>query len=172
MNDKLQLLGYAGYTEYLASAAWIQKRGRIMDRDNEQCPCGSRATQIHHLTYARIGQEHDSDLRAVCDQCHDKIHQIKDNGWPLRRASMLVFNGTVPKDAPAPRKKRKPSPAKRRKRAHTRSQKKDQMWAAVRKAAAQRKHPGQQTPRAGTLKAEMQAMKARNAKRLAERDAA
>lgn len=32
------------------------------------------ATEVHHLTYERVFQEHPSDLLAVCRQCHAEIH--------------------------------------------------------------------------------------------------
>ena len=42
-----------------------------MKRAGYKCrKCGSRATQVHHETYKRIGRERLSDLTAVCGGCH------------------------------------------------------------------------------------------------------
>lgn len=64
------------YSEYLASPEWAEKRRRVLDRADYRCEgCGERqATQVHHLTYARVGKEMLFDLVAVCDYCHDVIH--------------------------------------------------------------------------------------------------
>jgi predicted HNH restriction endonuclease len=39
-----------------------------------------KATQVHHLTYARIFFEEPEDLIAVCASCHFQLH--KDDGMP------------------------------------------------------------------------------------------
>ena len=45
--------------DYLKSDAWQRKRYLVLKRDNWRCIyCGARATQVHHLRYAkRIGHE-------------------------------------------------------------------------------------------------------------------
>lgn len=67
------------YTQYLQSPAWARKRAKVLARDNYQCRgCGeSRATQVHHLTYERVGNELLFDLVAVCDRCHEQCHPQK-----------------------------------------------------------------------------------------------
>ena len=64
------------YAEYLQSEAWATKRSKIMTRARGVCEgCGERqATQVHHLTYARVFNEMLFDLVAVCDDCHDRCH--------------------------------------------------------------------------------------------------
>lgn len=32
---------------------------------------------VHHLTYARVGNEEPGDLRVLCFQCHQKAHDRK-----------------------------------------------------------------------------------------------
>ena len=32
---------------------------------------------VHHLTYARVGNEEPGDLRVLCLQCHQKAHDRK-----------------------------------------------------------------------------------------------
>ena len=46
--------------EYLKSDAWRRERFVVLRRDNWRCKyCGGRATQVHHLRYAKrnIGKE-------------------------------------------------------------------------------------------------------------------
>ena len=63
--------------EYLKSEEWQRKRHVIFKRDNWRCVyCGVKATQIHHLRYAKynIGKEPIEWLVSVCKSCHDKQH--------------------------------------------------------------------------------------------------
>lgn len=64
------------YEEYLASEAWAQRRAAIIRNANGICQCCAHfpAIQAHHVTYERIGQEHESDLMAVCSFCHGLLH--------------------------------------------------------------------------------------------------
>ncbi len=62
---------------YLKSDAWKRKRYVVLKRDNWKCvKCGKRATQVHHMRYAKknIGKEPIKWLVSVCKQCHDKLH--------------------------------------------------------------------------------------------------
>lgn len=65
------------YRIYLLSNAWKQKRDAIFSRCGEVCErCRKRkAIQIHHITYANIGDELPEDLLAVCDLCHLDLHK-------------------------------------------------------------------------------------------------
>ena len=62
---------------YLKSDAWKRKRFVVLRRDNWRCKyCGGRATQVHHLRYAKrnIGKEPIEWLVSVCQSCHDAQH--------------------------------------------------------------------------------------------------
>jgi hypothetical protein len=76
-RDRLLIaLGYSRYSDYLASHHWQEVRARIRLRaagSCEVCSC-SAALQVHHLTYATLGQEGDNDLLAVCETCHEVAH--------------------------------------------------------------------------------------------------
>jgi 5-methylcytosine-specific restriction endonuclease McrA len=63
------------YNEYLKTPAWLVKREAVLKRENYICQgCGkARATQVHHLTYERVGVEMLFDLVAICKTCHDSI---------------------------------------------------------------------------------------------------
>ena len=63
---------------YLKSDAWKRKRYVVLRRDNWKCVyCGSHATQVHHLRYAKynIGKEPIEWLVSVCKSCHDLQHR-------------------------------------------------------------------------------------------------
>ena len=74
---------WKNYSEYLASPEWAKLRARILARDAYRCrQCLLRgATDVHHLTYKRMGHELDEDLISVCGVCHQSLHSKK----PLRR---------------------------------------------------------------------------------------
>lgn len=64
------------YQSYMQSWAWQEKRRIVLRRANFQCEgCGEQtATQVHHLTYRHLGDELLWELKAVCNDCHEKIH--------------------------------------------------------------------------------------------------
>lgn len=61
---------------YFKSPAWHDREARVLGRDNDWCKACERrpATQVHHLTYARFGNEPLFDLVAVCRYCHRRLH--------------------------------------------------------------------------------------------------
>jgi hypothetical protein len=76
------------YQTYLASREWALKRERVRERALGKCErCHvAEMNAVHHLTYARVGDELLSDLIAICDPCHefvsgkndtDPIHTLK-----------------------------------------------------------------------------------------------
>lgn len=62
------------YNKYLESTNWKEKRKSILERDGNLCICGEQAIYVHHKTYENLGQELDSDLVALCKNCHDGYH--------------------------------------------------------------------------------------------------
>lgn len=65
-----------GYLNYIRSPEWRLKSNKCLDAANRICQrCKERrATQAHHLTYARLFHELPLDLMAVCKPCHEAIH--------------------------------------------------------------------------------------------------
>lgn len=61
---------------YLNSPEWKRKRYLVMKRDNWTFQkCQSKATEVHHLKYARnISKEPLDWLIAICNNCHRNIH--------------------------------------------------------------------------------------------------
>lgn len=65
------------YTAYLKTPQWRSKRTAVLARANGMCEgcLTRRATQVHHLTYAHVGDEFLFELVAICDECHSRIHK-------------------------------------------------------------------------------------------------
>lgn len=63
------------FQNYLQSEAWRRKRNAALKRaQGWREACGqNQATQVHHLTYAHVGNEPLFDLRAICDECHQQL---------------------------------------------------------------------------------------------------
>jgi 5-methylcytosine-specific restriction endonuclease McrA len=71
------LPGGQTYQEYLRSAVWLHRRRRALNRARWRCEqCGSwHRLEVHHLTYARVGAELDTDLTVLCRPCHRRRHE-------------------------------------------------------------------------------------------------
>jgi 5-methylcytosine-specific restriction endonuclease McrA len=65
------------YSQYLESAEWKAKRRGALERADHRCQvCYSkRRLQVHHRTYARVGEERDADLTVLCTRCHRLFHE-------------------------------------------------------------------------------------------------
>ena len=66
------------YAQYLSSAQWRARADERLRMDNRVCQArvrcrGDYATEVHHLTYAHLGDEPMFDLVSVCHQCHEVI---------------------------------------------------------------------------------------------------
>lgn len=68
------------YEAYLRSSAWATKRRTILARAAGLCELCEyfEPTEVHHITYARIGNEQEDDLLAVCHFCHGLLHGKED----------------------------------------------------------------------------------------------
>jgi hypothetical protein len=64
------------YSEYLKSPAWRSKRARVLRRANGYCEgcLIEDATEVHHLTYKHVKNEFCFELAALCQFCHERIH--------------------------------------------------------------------------------------------------
>jgi len=83
----------ADYNDYIHSDKWLERRRQALLRDGFRCQkCGSRRyLHVHHLTYARFGNEKLDDLQTVCKACHEKIHGRRIGWWPRRRKAKVIF---------------------------------------------------------------------------------
>ena len=70
---------WAWYNKYLQSSEWKARRLKVLSRAGGLCEgCGERrATQVHHTTYEHVGNEMLWELRAVCNECHERCHEHK-----------------------------------------------------------------------------------------------
>ncbi len=67
---------WAVWEAHMRSPAWQAIRIKVLRRDKYVCQgCGqTNASQVHHLTYKRLGREMMFDLVSVCEDCHAAIH--------------------------------------------------------------------------------------------------
>lgn len=81
-------LGYLSYEEYLVSTHWRVFRARALQAYGDCCgTCGSaHDLQVHHLTYARLGQEMLSDVKVLCRSCHRAVHGLSQQTQQTHRA--------------------------------------------------------------------------------------
>lgn len=68
------------YIAYLNSPHWHTLRTTILDKRTRKCEdCGSRyKPTLHHLSYARLGHERQSDMRILCPRHHRLAHRLHD----------------------------------------------------------------------------------------------
>ena len=71
----------AWYRQYLSSPEWAERRRLVMERARGICEgCAvNKAVDVHHTTYAHAGDEFLWELRAVCRNCHERIHDSNHN---------------------------------------------------------------------------------------------
>lgn len=77
-----------GYAAFIHSAEWAVIRKKAFIRARLRCQdCGGGGKlHCHHVDYSRFGgQELPSDLRVLCEDCHNETHGGKAH--PKRRGS-------------------------------------------------------------------------------------
>jgi len=67
------------YDKYLMSDEWAVVRIKVLARANHKCEgCLERpAVLAHHTTYEHVGNEFLFELLALCQECHDRVHEDK-----------------------------------------------------------------------------------------------
>jgi hypothetical protein len=67
---------WSGYSEYLATPEWAERRRLVLKRAAGICEgCGiAAAAEVHHLSYEHVGSEFLFELVAICQACHKRIH--------------------------------------------------------------------------------------------------
>ncbi len=66
------------YNDYIASDKWKAIRLKVLKRDNNLCQAclEAPAQDVHHITYANLGDELMFELLSVCRDCHfNRIHK-------------------------------------------------------------------------------------------------
>ena len=66
------------YASYLRTRHWRTLRVKALQKWEGRCErCGTaKATEVHHRTYDRLGEETLSDLEPLCGDCHGLEHGI------------------------------------------------------------------------------------------------
>jgi cyanate lyase len=89
-------IGFPSYDHYLKSDHWREFKAHCR-REIRPFRCticqGFRKGRmvIHHITYARIGHERLEDVKLLCSDCHDMLHQMhRDHDLPLRKFGKAV----------------------------------------------------------------------------------
>jgi HNH endonuclease len=69
------------YREYISGEDWQKRRKQYLLSHPECSVCGisrwlsreiyKEDLHVHHVSYARVGKEDDSDLRPLCKRCHE-----------------------------------------------------------------------------------------------------
>lgn len=68
------------YADYLQSDKWKAIRLKVLKRDNNLCQgcLEATATDVHHITYANLGDELMFELLSLCRDCHfNRVHKDK-----------------------------------------------------------------------------------------------
>jgi hypothetical protein len=86
------------YQAYLRSPEWQRLRQLVSHREHGLCQgCGVEpGVEVHHLSYARVGQELLLDLALVCAKCHGALHTRR--GRYQGDGSVLVPRGVFTTD--------------------------------------------------------------------------
>ena len=73
-------MGKADYQEYLRSPEWDALRKQVYRRADGNCElCGAPAGAVHHVRYPKqFKDDHPNNLLAVCEDCHKKLHGIRE----------------------------------------------------------------------------------------------
>ena len=74
-------LGFETYSDYLNSVFWKDKREHIIETFGNKCSnCEAKmGLQVHHLSYANVGNEQLEDVIVLCRSCHYKLHKNEDD---------------------------------------------------------------------------------------------
>ena len=67
------------YEKYIHSSHWRHTADKRLEVDGHICcVCGGKATDVHHLTYDRFGNEAMDDLVSLCRNCHGQAENYYD----------------------------------------------------------------------------------------------
>ncbi len=83
----------AAYEAWLAeSPEWLLLRSLVLNRAEEVCEAClvNRATQVHHLTYSYGKIPPAWELKAVCRDCHGKLHEEWKRGAASRETERRI----------------------------------------------------------------------------------
>lgn len=69
------------YAEYRKGEHWQALRAQALERAEYRCQlCYAEAgLDVHHRTYARLGNERVADLTVLCRSCHSQFHGVLEH---------------------------------------------------------------------------------------------
>lgn len=113
-RDGLRRLGFESSRQYRESELWRETKRRYRDSDYPQrcLVCGSHDFNLHHRSYARLGDEQLFDLVPLCRSHHDRLHRLLDSNPKLCVKDTHDYLAFLTGDQKAPSP---PSRSKRRK---------------------------------------------------------
>ena len=64
------------YQAVMQSAGWRRRRSQAIRQAGRRCQaCGARGPlDVHHLSYAHLGEERPYELAVLCEACHQRAH--------------------------------------------------------------------------------------------------
>lgn len=77
--ERMQPVNRAANDDYLRSPAWQRRRSKVLQRAGYLCEgcLTNPATDVHHTTYRHYGEEFAFQLLALCNSCHNRLHQAE-----------------------------------------------------------------------------------------------
>lgn len=110
LDLRAQALGYLTYKSYLESPYWETFRDRTRQPVCFCCQKIHPKLHVHHITYERLGAEHDTDVITVCHGCHLDAHAVaRGHANGLETAHFRVRDYRI-EDAKREQKKQKKPP--------------------------------------------------------------
>lgn len=86
IKTRLRLLGYKTLRAYRLSPHWARRRAVLRKKACERCGHDKvQHLQVHHLTYARLGRELETDVATLCRDCHKSAHGLHRKQGTLPR---------------------------------------------------------------------------------------
>lgn len=78
--ERAQPVNRKVHQDYFHGEHWQQLRKRILARAGDLCEgcLNASAEHVHHLTYRNFGNEFAWELRAVCADCHERVHGLTE----------------------------------------------------------------------------------------------
>lgn len=92
---KLSVLPASAYEAYMRSEEWALKRAQVFSSRKARCQVclGRDDLHVHHITYARLGDERMDDLVILCAEHHEAVHDLCDStrGMGLKDATAKII---------------------------------------------------------------------------------
>lgn len=71
---RLKILRFRSLNSYYGSTAWAKNRKRFLQTKCFCCQRKKKRMNLHHMTYVRLGEEIESDVCWLCQDCHKTVH--------------------------------------------------------------------------------------------------